>query len=444
MFPRTHARLLRTFRRVTVLRHAIAPCALAASCFLAAATARADEPILQFSPSFDLSKPHLVGQAKIALNQQPDITTLRLDTQRWGGIAGAEFSPPAGHWDLSKYTWINVDVKNTGATEAHIRCRVDNPGKEHGFIQNLLPAGIFVNGDIVLEPGQAGTIKVELRRHKPDWVPFDLPGLDCKPWGQADSSDPNSPGAIDPANITDICLYVRNAVNDMSVEVSAIRATGTYTPPPDILRDPKKFFPFINEYGQYIHKDWPGKIHALTDFRQAKEAEAIDLAAHPGPENWDQYGGWKDGPQLKATGAFYVTKYSGKWTFVDPDGKLFFSNGIDCVTSGEGATLITGREHFFANLPAQDSQFKDFYGAGRGRRPAPGTPAPAANAPPPAERYTFDFARANLLRKYGPDWQTTFTDLAHKRLRSWGINTMGNWSSPDIYLPIHVRRPVHI
>ena len=41
---------------------------------------------------------------------------------------------------------------------------------------------------------------------------------------------------------------------------------------------------------------------------------------------------------------------------------------------------------------------------------------------------SFSFPGENLLRIYGPDWRTTYNRIVQKRLRSWGLNTIGNWS----------------
>ncbi|MCX7015004.1 MAG: beta-galactosidase [Candidatus Sumerlaeota bacterium] len=193
--------------------------------------------------------------------------------------------------------------------------------------------------------------------------------------------------------------------------------------PPKPWPDP--LFPFIDEFGQYIHKDWPGKVHSASDFAARKEEEANDLAAHPAPRDWDQYGGWKDGSALKATGFFRVEKYEGKWWLVDPEGRLFFSNGIDCVRWGN-ETPLDGRENWFAFLPDEKSPFAAFY---------------SKWAKPINKDYYkgktprgYNFTAANLLRKYGEDWKDASADLAHRRLRSWGVNTVGNWSSEAIYL----------
>ena len=46
----------------------------------------------------------------------------------------------------------------------------------------------------------------------------------------------------------------------------------------------------------------------------------------------------------------------------------------------------------------------------------------------------FCFAGANLVRKYGADWRKTSAEIIHKRLRSWGLNTIGNWSDESVRL----------
>jgi hypothetical protein len=66
----------------------------------------------------------------------------------------------------------------------------------------------------------------------------------------------------------------------------------------------EKFFPVIDEFGQYRHKDWPGKTKSAEDLARHKQEESADLTSHPGPDDWDQYGGWKLGPKLAATGHF--------------------------------------------------------------------------------------------------------------------------------------------
>ena len=63
---------------------------------------------------------------------------------------------------------------------------------------------------------------------------------------------------------------------------------------------------------------------------------------------------------------------------------------------------------------------------------------------------TYDFSSANLYRKYGTDYRSKYAELAHVRLKSWGMNTISNSSDKDICLMdrtayvdrIHVHAPV--
>jgi hypothetical protein len=44
----------------------------------------------------------------------------------------------------------------------------------------------------------------------------------------------------------------------------------------------------------------------------------------------------------------------------------------------------------------------------------------------------YDFGRANLFRKYGPEWSQKWDVATLARLRSWGFNTLGNWSNDSL------------
>ena len=44
----------------------------------------------------------------------------------------------------------------------------------------------------------------------------------------------------------------------------------------------------------------------------------------------------------------------------------------------------------------------------------------------------FDFAEANQKRIYGADWKAKFIDRQHRRMRSWGFTSMGNWSAKGV------------
>jgi hypothetical protein len=349
--------------------------------------------------------------AAIELVRRAGGYALRIRTGRSHPWPGITLKAPAGRWDLSSRTEVALDVRNVDDRPVRVSLRVDNPGADGR--RNC------VTGSIELVPGKSGTLTVPLRRRLPQPLAEKLFGMRGYPGGMVKEE------GVDASNITQVILFVSHPETDHVFEIENLRAVGRYKPPKWLSMPPEKFFPMIDRYGQFIHKEWPGKTHSDEDLQRQREEEAKDLDAHPGPENWDRFGGWLGGPKLEATGFFRVQKYEGKWWLVDPEGRLFWSHGIDCVRWSTGATPITDREFYFAELPPKDSPFGIFY-------------EEASWAPHGyyhGRHYeTFNFTGANLLRKYGPEWRRIFGDLCHRRLRSWGMNTIGNWSEPEIYL----------
>ena len=199
------------------------------------------------------------------------------------------------------------------------------------------------------------------------------------------------------------------------------------------------FLPCFDRYGQFKWREWPGKTHSDDELKAAAKAEEEDLARHPGPAGRDRFGGWAAGPKLKATGRFYTAKLQGKWWLVDPEGHLFWSWGPVRVTPSSAMTPLNGnprtpkcggplpdRDCLFEGLPRPGEPLAKFYEtfdemlrqvyADRG------------------ETRHFDFSGANLCRKYGTDWYVRFADVSHRRLRSWGCNTIANSSDREICL----------
>lgn len=189
---------------------------------------------------------------------------------------------------------------------------------------------------------------------------------------------------------------------------------------------PREFFPFVDAFGQYRHLEWSNKIHSVTELQQSAVTEATDLAANPGPDQWCEYGGWLNGPQLAATGFFRVQKYQGDWWFVDPHGHLFWSHGVTGVNGPGVPTGVTDRQNYFANLPSPGGagyQFLEPWGS-----------TVAGGYYAGSNPLTMDFMAANALLKYGTNWSALTQDLNHTRLRSWGLNTIGSWTTTNTYL----------
>ena len=310
---------------------------------------------------------------------------------------------PGGRWELSNHGQVAVTLRNTGTNEVRISCRVDNPGADG--TKNC------VTDSLALAPGQTGVLKVALKRASDGKLGGKLFGMRGYPVA------PGGPGTVDPKNITQLLLFVNKPTASHAFDVVDIRATGTYTPPTASVTDAEPFFPFIDTFGQYRHHDWPGKVHSLAELTERRAAEAKELAVQLEPSDWDQYGGWKGGPQLAASGFFRAEKHRGKWWLVDPDGHLFWSHGIDCVRMLD-STPIDERAEWFEDLPGDQTEFREFRSSGYALKGHYAGRSPK----------TFSFSGANLRRKYGADWRQDYSEVIHRRLRSWGLNTIANWS----------------
>jgi hypothetical protein len=185
---------------------------------------------------------------------------------------------------------------------------------------------------------------------------------------------------------------MENPIGKPTLEIRSVRLSKE-DPGSEIL-EPK---PVVDEFGQWILSDWPGKIKSLAQLKTEWAQEEKGLG--PGDFNYCRYGGYR-GTKAKATGFFRVEQVDGKWWFVDPDGHLFFSVSSNGMRGGGADTRTAGRESYYAALPPDS----------RG-----------------------GFGGWNLLRRFGPQWDTKWVDFAIRRLNTWGINTIGNWSDPRLW-----------
>jgi len=365
---------------------------------LGALAAGAEEQVLfDFSAGLDMDRVQTTDTSVRRVHGGLELTTGH--EQPWPGIC---LKAAQGKWDLSQFAWVAMDLRNSGSERVTVYCRVDNPeadGRAH-----------CLTGQVSVDPGQEALLTVRL--HETAWAlsePLELMGMRGFPQYQ---------GKLDPANVTQVLVFVAEPSVDHRFVIGNVHAGGEVT-----VLDSTHMMPLIDEYGQFMHADWPGKIHSPQDLTRQRRGEDQDLARHPGPSHWNQYGGWAQGPALEATGFFRVQKLKGKWWLVDPKGRLFWSHGIDCVNLGS-STPISDREHYFKQLPDVTTPLGHFYGQGDW--------APHGFYKDHRPYRTYDFGRANMQRKYGDNAAEQFSVRTHQRLRSWGLNTIGNWSQNSI------------
>ena len=206
-------------------------------------------------------------------------------------------------------------------------------------------------------------------------------------------------GIYGPLNaVTAISVSMTEPLNNPTLEIRSVKLAKE-DPGSDIL-DPK---PVVDEFGQWMPVDWPGKIKNLAQLKKTWAAEDASLAT--ADSTCCQYGGYLN-TKAKATGFFRVELVDGRWWFIDPDGHHFFSTACTGISGRGGDARLQGREDFFAALPHAD------LAEGRG---------------------SATFYARNLERRFGTAARTNWMDLDFKRMGSWGLNTIGNWSDPRLW-----------
>ncbi len=338
---------------------------------------------------------------------------------RWPGV---HFHPPGRAWDLSGQSALLAVVRNEGKKKALLSLRADcaKKGRKETFLQANRHVG----------PGETALLFLPLLPYYPEGKNLSFPGMRGKPLFSTN---------FDPSWVTKVLLFItgkekRRRFSILSLSVADWNGTRDHLPPPE------KFFPFIDEFGQYMHREWPGKTHSLEEMKNRLAAEEKDLASHPVPPGRDIFGGCIDGPSFGAEGRFRPVKYRGRWWLLDPEGKLFWSFGVDCVGL-HAATPVSRRERFFSFLPGGKSPQAAFYGKS--------SLAPFGFYAGKTPYRTFDFAGLNLSRKFGASWREKAVSFTLLRIKSWGFNTLGNWSAREVMkrrkvpyvVPIHYWSP---
>ncbi len=158
--------------------------------------------------------------------------------------------------------------------------------------------------------------------------------------------------------------------------------------------------PLLDTFGQLTTRTWPGK-HSPETPLQAPEFPAPPAETH------------EEAPELEATGWFRVHRDEDKrFHLVDPAGRRFFSAGVDCVNAGNSAHIIPGDEGYLPPGWESDELLSRHMTQTDTHR-------------------AVNFGTANLERVFGADWKTAWEHLTTARLRTWGFNTIANWSDKD-------------
>ncbi|MFY0653075.1 MAG: hypothetical protein JXQ96_13625 [Cyclobacteriaceae bacterium] len=182
----------------------------------------------------------------------------------------------------------------------------------------------------------------------------------------------------------------------------------------DLTKREGELPPVVDKFGQRLSTSWPGKMKDEKEFVEHLAKEQQSLGNKFSDDKFDKYHGVKGALSADGTGYFRLgQKITGRDTshfFITPEGNPFWSFGATCIRPTKprnGTTLIQGNEQLFQELPDRNGPYADAY-----------------------VDTMFSFYNTNILKKYGnlEEWR----NMVYKRLDSWGINTLGNWSEEDL------------
>lgn len=324
-----------------------------------------------------------------------------------------------GKWDLSGCNKLHLNVTNCNTKEyLPITIHLEGPGASLSQQESIFLERVYIPA------GETKTIEISL----PSVLPLNEVKELCKGMRRDPFYQWGTISTLDIKDVVAVCVYVHRPREVWNWALNSIKAEkGEQDKPYKWMTMTKgQMFPFIDKYGQFKHNDWIGKTHSDDEMKQTYLDELADLEAHPGPEGRNKYGSWLGGPQLKATGQFRVDKYNGKWWLIDPEGYLYWSHGVVRVTPSSAMTPLDDREFYFEELPVAESEFAEFY------HTYDTLLYPYYQARNIKKIY--DFSAANIKRKYGENWRQIYADMSHKRLKSWGLNTIANSSDRSICL----------
>lgn len=374
----------------------------------------ADRMLIDFDAGFQQQQLTVEeGHADIVNVNGNRVLSLRADA---GERVKVRLRPAGGMWNLKAFVNLAMDFENRADHEAWLRILIkDNTTKSETWYRPNLSHNAWVKaGETRAFPALLVRHKYKNKAVRPAYMDR-FPKMHGLPHGQMLVWF-----GVDVTQITEVVISLEPKDHAQSVWIDNLR--GNRRASPVLLEtDPDSFFPFIDVYGQYMHEDWPGKIYCDEDLVKARQAEIKELREHPRPKSYNRFGGWANGPSFKATGHFRTEKVDGKWWFIDPEGKLFWSYGSTGIGLQEMRLDLSVKRHFYEGLPDRsDPVLGRFYRKGGN---------------------DYNSMSTVLYKKFGPDFETIYKSWALRRAQSWSLNTLGGWSKASVGQPEGLRTP---
>ncbi|SES97569.1 agarase [Thalassotalea agarivorans] len=412
------------------------------------AIAQNSNVIFDFESEHSLASVQLEHAAKsLMTNQDGKGLSIQFDSKAHHQSSVSFQADSAWNWTQYKDFGVALDISNPNKSSAFVYISVTDI---HGASHNRSAVIPAQSQDTYLIELAGKDLQVEsgIRSNPPSW-PNKYQSII---WRYGNKN-------IDLANVAAITFKVIGVNEDKTLVFDNITLVEAENIDTNYLTG------LVDKYGQNAKRDFENKISSDQELLAISQKEQA-LLTNKNFADRGKYNGWKDGPKLNATGFYRVEKYQGKWSLVDPEGYLFFSNGLANVRMANTST-ITGfdfDQNYIVQREPGDLTPEDSIGLNRAPKKA--WPTRYKSSPlradmfnwlpnyedPMGQHYgyrrevhsgavergeTYSFYQANLARKY----QTDDVDLAQqkwrettvKRMQSWGFTSFGNWIDPSYY-----------
>ena len=191
-----------------------------------------------------------------------------------------------GAWNLGDFSALEAKISNPGDRPIQLYCRLDCAAAQ-------FPEGTTTVG-AKLAPGETKVWRIELPASLHPETRAKLFAMRGKPGGiKTDAYSVDAKIPFDKKELVAIRFFENQNGRGDRWTLESLVAVPTPPEKREAFLDwaPEKFFPMIDRFGQFKHKDWPGKTRSLDELRAQIAKEDADLAAnHPSDRN--EFGGW--------------------------------------------------------------------------------------------------------------------------------------------------------
>lgn len=383
-------------------------------------------------------------------SQEKGRQSLKVELDARHTFSGIAITPPK-QWDWSKLGDLSLVMKlsNLGKYSVQVYAVIVDESGASSVRSVCIPVGNKPVAYTYVLKGQELKQETGMRDGPPAWTAESAKFIWM--WGQKE---------LDLSRIAKISLYTETILRDRTFVIDSIRLI------PNPPTDPGYLTAICDRFGQNSRLEFPGKIHTEEELTAKAAAERAALAKSAPLADRSRFGGWKNGPRLKATGYFRTEKVGPKWALVDPEGYLYFATGIanarmantptitgvdfkvpteraidpEDVTPEDSKGLMTTsavaresrfiaselRHKMFAWLPEYNDPLAKHYSYER-----------SVHTGSVKHGESFSFYEANLERRYGENspgsYLTTWRDVTVARMLDWGFTSLGNWADPSFY-----------